>query len=187
MTWWRGDALPELPRISGLSVGRCCDDAEMALLQGSMDGVVAARCAAGNVPYVARINGEPAAYVWVGRRVSHLGQLGLSFELPEDQRYLWDFCLLEAGRSLPIRGQVLQAVIEREKAERVWAAVRPQEAAEFERGGFSAAGQLYRGDGAARLACAVESERSVALAELVGLTPSFAASVKSARTAGVAA
>jgi hypothetical protein len=169
-SWLRGrDGLSRIPRKAGLAVRKNSDDAEMALVSGSMEGAVAARRAAGNVPYVARYRGRPAAYVWVATTIGHVPSLGLSFELPSTDRLIWDMTVVESGSEPGLCSQLLQEVIEREKAERYWIVAKPGEAAEIDRAGFTLAADLYRSDGAACIECENSPERAQALAEVVGM------------------
>src|SRR5262245_24733445 len=100
LTCWPGDPQPAMPGLAGFSLRRSHDDVEMALLQGSFEGVVAARRGAGNVPYVARLRGEPIGFAWTSGRSGHIGSLGLTFELAPHDCYVWDLTALEAGRAV---------------------------------------------------------------------------------------
>ena len=141
----------------------------MALVSGLMEPAIAARRAAGNVPYIARLGGETLGYVWVARSMAHIPPLGLSFELPESDRMLWDMHVLEPGRGHGVCSLLVRAVIEREKADRFWAVVQPDHAPELEEAGFTLAADLFRLDGAAAMESGSDLKRAQALAGLLGI------------------
>lgn len=62
LAWWRGDSLPGLPALGGLSVARAADRAMLSTLAGLPPGEVGARLASGHTPYAAFLAGEPVAY-----------------------------------------------------------------------------------------------------------------------------
>jgi hypothetical protein len=179
--WWRGhDRVVSTSPSAFATVARCPDDAQMALVSGSMEAAVAARRSAGNVPYVARVRGEAAGFAWVARTMAHIPPLGLSFELPRSDRMIQDLHVLEAGVGLGICPLLVQTVIAREKAERFWVVVRPEHAAEIEDAGFTIAARLFRAEGTATMECGPSAGRARALAGLLGLAPARARSASAA-------
>src|SRR6185295_8427322 len=72
-TWWRGDALPRLEPLPGLVVEQAQADSALAQLNRVSRGEVLSRAQAANRPYVARVDGEAAAYGWVATRSGGFG------------------------------------------------------------------------------------------------------------------
>ena len=175
MTWWRGDPRPRLPGLAGFTLRRGNDDVEMALLQGSVEGAIAARRGAGNVPYVARVRGEPAGYAWVAGPAGHIGPLGLSFALDARDCYVWDLTVLEAGRPVAAGSHILRAIVMRRGAERVWLALPCERVHEAEAAGLQAVALVYREDGEARIEATGDSGRAAAAARVLGLEASVPA------------
>ena len=168
-TWRRGDALPPLALESAFSVRRCLNDCEMSILKGTTDAAIAGRRNAGNVPYVASLQGAACAYAWVGRGLSHLTQLGLSFRLPPATRFLWD---LHADSEDPLMlARLLQAVVRRERASRFWLVTDPAHIATAEDAGFRNAGYLYREGATAGLALGPDPRLTSDFGDLVHLAP----------------
>src|SRR5215218_6255088 len=87
----RDDLMPELAPMPGLLVRRECDAAAMAALQGRSETEMTKRFAAGHRAYVVLLDGEAAAFGWVATRVATIGELYATFEMPEGERYLWNF------------------------------------------------------------------------------------------------
>lgn len=77
---------------------------------------IRARLAGGHRPYVASLDGAPAAYGWVAGTGATIGELGVTFVLPAGDRYLWDFATLPAWRGRGIYPQLLRAIIAAESA-----------------------------------------------------------------------
>jgi hypothetical protein len=170
VTWWRRqDSLPRLPRIAGFGLRCSSDDAEMALLQGSFEGVIAARREAGNVAYVGRLRGEPVAYAWLSEKSAHIGSHGLSFELPPGQALLWELTVLEAGKAVAAGTHLLHSLLERHKVGRIWAVLPCDRVHEAEAAGMSPVAQLYRCDGEARIEAIGDPARAADAARLFGL------------------
>src|SRR5690348_10552437 len=95
-TWWSGDALPPLATIADFAVDAAGGPRELAELTGLGVDEAAARLAAGNRCYVARLDGEPVAYGSVADAGAAIGELDLAFRLEAGDRYLWDFATLPA-------------------------------------------------------------------------------------------
>jgi hypothetical protein len=168
-TWRRGDALLPLAPESAFSVARCLNDCEMSILKGTTDAAVAGRRKAGNLPYVASLQGEPCAYVWVGRGLSHITQLGLSFRLAPADRFLWD---MQTDSEDPlILARLLQAVARHEKASRFWLVTEPTHIAAAGSAGFRNAGYLYREGATAGLASGPDPRLTSDFGDLVHVAP----------------
>jgi GNAT superfamily N-acetyltransferase len=130
-TWWHGDALPHLATLPDLAVHVETDVTRLADLTDLEPGEVAARLVAGNRPYVATIDGQPAAYGWVATIAATIGELELDFDVPATDRYLWDFVTLRQYRGRGIYPRLLQAIIQAEapSAGRFWIIHAPENAA----------------------------------------------------------
>jgi GNAT superfamily N-acetyltransferase len=119
--WWRGDLLPQLVAPDGLLL----DDApDIDLIQriSSLSGSeIEARIRQGNRAFAARIAAKPAGIGWSAAGEVGIGELGLRFDMPPGNRYLWDFVTLPEWRGRGIYPTLLQAFIRRETgAERFW-------------------------------------------------------------------
>jgi hypothetical protein len=109
--WWRGDALPGLPALPGFAA-EPLDDPELAQAATGLDmDDLRARRDAGHQTYVARVRGELAGYGWSAARTASIGSLGISFAIPTDARYLWDFVTRPAWRGRGICPRLLQAIV----------------------------------------------------------------------------
>lgn len=156
MTWWQHDALPTLPALPGFAARPTDDNGLMAALNRIDGAEVRARRGEGHTPYVATLNGIPVAYGWSAARRAEVGELGLRFALPRDERYLWDFATLPAYRGLGLYPRLLQVMVRSERAARAWIIHAPENlpsGAGMARAGFRLAGRLsFRGDGTVVLA-----------------------------------
>jgi hypothetical protein len=121
-SWWRGDELPPLQREPAFTASPSDDAPLIAELAALSVDEVQSRIHNGNTPYLAWWNGEPVAYGWSASRVGEIGEIGLRFELPASDRYLWDFVTLPAWRGRKIYPRLLQAILSAEggSAERFW-------------------------------------------------------------------
>ena len=92
--WWRGDALPALAPLPGFAASATDDTALLAKLAVLHLDEVLARISSGSAPYLARMDAVPVAYGWSASRVGEIGEIGLRFELPAGNHYLWDLSLI---------------------------------------------------------------------------------------------
>jgi GNAT superfamily N-acetyltransferase len=172
-TWYRGDPIPHLTELEGFEAGIATDAEELALINGLPIGAVQARWAAGSVAYVARLFGRPVAYGWVARGLAHIGELGLSFHVPEDGRYLWGFETLRHCRGRGIYPRLLQAIIAAEPAGRFWIIHAPENLPSgvgIDRAGFTNAGELsLRPNGRPALRAAGPIARILDAVDLLGV------------------
>jgi GNAT superfamily N-acetyltransferase len=151
-TWWRGDPLPDLEPIPGFEL-RATDDA--SLLERLSDLSLAElreRIERGHQPYLALIDGEPAAYGWSAWKRAEIGELGVDFALPEGDRYLWDFVTLPDYRGMGIYPHMLQGIIRAEEtdAERFWIGHDVDNVASargIEKAGLPVIGEVWLRDG----------------------------------------
>ena len=124
----RDDRMPSLSELPALSVSRETSAALMATLQGRSAEQMQRRFDDGHRAYVARFNGEPAAWGWVATRTADIGELGTAFTIPDGERYLWNFVTLPAFRGMGIYPRLLQAIVRAESrdAERFWIGYAPE-------------------------------------------------------------
>lgn len=143
----RDDPAPRLDLLEGLAVARETDPATMSALQAGARGSIADRFAAGHRAYVARLDGEPAAWGWVATRTAVIGELGIRFSVPEGARYLWNFVTRPAFRRRGIYPRLLQRIVRLEaaEAERFWIMHAPENRASgsgIRRAGFATIGEV---------------------------------------------
>lgn len=174
-TWWYEDPRPELPEVPGLEVRPLEDGGMLAALAGLTVDEVARRSGEGHRAYVGYLGGTPAAYGWVATRRASIGELGLDFELPAGNRYLWDFATLPAFRRLGVYPHLLNAIVEREcpPATRLWIIHAPENLPSgvgIARAGFEVVAELSFGaDRQPALLASGDHERAVAGAALLGV------------------
>ncbi len=143
----RSDPTPPLAPLPGLRVRREEGVAAMAALQGRTEAEMARRFEAGHRAYVARRDGEPAAWGWVATRSAEIGELGATFAVPAGERYFWNFVTFAAHRGLGIYPRLLHAIVRAEsrEAERFWIAYAPENRASgagIRKAGFVALAEL---------------------------------------------
>ncbi len=126
-TWWRGDALPEFPALPSFSIRLSTDREFIAKLNNISLQEFDARIQTGNHAYLAFIDEQLAAYGWVATQGGGVREIQLSFTLPPQNRYLWDFQTLPEWRGRGIYPHFLQAIIHQEMqlAERFWVLYAP--------------------------------------------------------------
>jgi hypothetical protein len=124
----RADPTPALEPLPGLLVARETSVGLMAQLQGRDEAEMATRFEAGHRGYVARLDGEPAAWGWVATGSARIGELDSTFDIPRGERYLWNFVTLATHRGLGIYPRLLQSIVRAEsrEAERFWIAYAPE-------------------------------------------------------------
>jgi len=155
MTWWRTDTLPALPALPGFAARRSADPYEIAELNRTSVGEARARLRDGHRAYLATLNGRPVGYGWAATRGASIGEVGLAFSLPRDERYLWDFATLPAFRGRGLYPRLLQAMLRQEAAARAWILYAPENRPSgmgISRAGFRPVGRLaFRADGSVAL------------------------------------
>jgi GNAT superfamily N-acetyltransferase len=147
-TWWRGDPMPELEPLDGLSIEATNDITLLSKLSGLDEQEIARRIEDGHCPYVAFVCGEPVAYGWSAWKRAEIGELGVDLQLPEGNHYLWDFYTLPEWRGHGIYPLMLQEIIRREvdHAERFWIGHDRENIASakgIERAGFPVIGEVW--------------------------------------------
>lgn len=120
-TWWRGDDLPDLPRLSGFAARAITNVDILAALTGLTPVQVTRRLETGNTAYVAYIGTEAVGYGWSASGTAAIDDL-LLFTVPPDERYLWDFATLPDWRGRGIYPHLLQFALveEQSRAARFW-------------------------------------------------------------------
>jgi GNAT superfamily N-acetyltransferase len=120
--WWQGDPLPELSPLPGFVARRVTDKALLAQLHGLDEATIQNRFDEGATCYVAFLDDTPAGYGWLGTKVGHIKEAGLSWPLSEPDGLLWDFATLPAYRGRGVYPHLLQAMIraESDQIERFW-------------------------------------------------------------------
>lgn len=148
----RDDIVTELPALAGLTFRRERDPDVMARLQSKTAAEMGGRMVAGHRAWVASLEGEDAAFGWVATRHARIGELGLAFDVPAGQRYLWNFVTLPAHRGRGVYPRLLDAIVRAESkhAERFWIIWAPENHASrtgIERAGFRAVAELSFDEG----------------------------------------
>jgi hypothetical protein len=100
--YWVEDTLSPLPALPGFNVVIYFDLHEHNRINRTSQSEGLTRLKDGHLPNFARMWGQRVGYGWVATRKASIGELDLTFELPPDDRYLWDFAALPAwqGRGL---------------------------------------------------------------------------------------
>ena len=172
----RDDVMPQLSPIAGLLVRRERDAALMAALQGRSEEDMANRFAAGHRAYVAYLGGEATAFGWVATRVATIGELYATFEIPEGERYLWNFVTLRAHRGKGIYPRLVDAILRAEsrEADRFWIAYAPENhalGAGIRKAGFVTVAELSFDSSGRPAVAGSPSEDGAAAASVFGLPP----------------
>jgi GNAT superfamily N-acetyltransferase len=157
-TYWFEDHLSQLQALPGFDVVIDSDLHELSGIDRISQSEGLARLNDGHLPYVARIDGQPVGYGWIATRKASIGELDLTFELPADDRYLWDFATLPDWQGRGLYPRLLQSILERESknAKRFWIIHAPENlpsGAGMSKAGFEFVGQLsFTADGMVGLA-----------------------------------
>ncbi|GAC1656497.1 MAG: hypothetical protein NVS4B12_29000 [Ktedonobacteraceae bacterium] len=151
-TWWRGDTLPNLPMLPSFSVCVSTERKLIASLNTLSLQEVDNRFQTGNHAYLAFIDETLVAYGWVATQGGGVREIQLSFTLPAQNRYLWDFQTLPAWRGRGIYPHFLQAIIRQEMhlTERFWILYQPGNTAaehSIRKAGFHFLGELVLTEG----------------------------------------
>jgi GNAT superfamily N-acetyltransferase len=119
---------PALTPIAGLEVRREMRAHVMASLQNRSEREMTRRFADGHRAYLALRSDEPAAWGWIATQTAHIGELESTFDIPDGERYLWNFVTHPAHRGLGIYPRLLDAITQSEQAdaERFWVAYAPE-------------------------------------------------------------
>lgn len=140
--WQQINPLPALPTLAVMPTDRVKLLADMAKLSPQE---VTRRLDEGHTPYIALMEGVPAAYGWAAHAHAEIGELDIAFDLPRDQVYLWDFATLPQWRGLGIYPHLLQGIVQQEAAAHFWIIYAPENYASsrgIQRAGFAPVGEL---------------------------------------------
>ncbi len=112
-TWWRGDPLPAVVPPGNFSVHELQQTELLAELARLPVREVLQRIQRNNRPYIGIVNAEPVAYGWSAAGPAEIDTV-LRFDVPEGERYLWDFVTLPKWRRMGIYPALLQEIVRRE-------------------------------------------------------------------------
>jgi len=148
----RDDVVAPLAALDGLHVRRERSPEVMARLQDRAVSEMGGRMVAGHRAYVASIHGIDAAFGWVATRHARIGELGIAFEVPAGERYLWNFTTLPSHRGRGIYPRLLDAIVRAEspEAERFWIIWAPENRASgagIDKAGFVEVAELSFDEG----------------------------------------
>ncbi len=168
------DQQPSLAPIPGLTVRRVTDTALMASLQQRRVEEMDDRFGFGHRAYVAFIDEQPAAFGWLAISGARIGELGIAFDIPVGDGYLWNFVTLPAFRGKGIYPRLLDAIvsIEREEAQRFWVAYAPENKASgtgIAKAGFTEIAELSFDEGGRPAVRAMIAGGGVAASRLLGV------------------
>jgi GNAT superfamily N-acetyltransferase len=174
-SWWRGDQVPYLVPLDGVTVKPAPANATLAEANQITVAEVFRRVRAGHRPYVAWADGFVVAYGWVATREASFGGGQVRFDVPAPYRYLWDFATRPAWRGRGIYPRLLQEILRLEApdGDRFWILHEWFNTASrrgIARAGFQAAATLYfLDDGGMGLVPVDTSDRAADGAALLGL------------------
>ncbi len=157
-TFWTNDNFIALDSLPGFTAGPALDTHELAEINHISHAEVMSRLMNGHRPYVAQMDGQPVVYGWLATSKISIGELDIQVELPQDDRYLWDFATLPAWQGHGLYPRLLQSILEQESqnAKRFWIIHAPENlpsGAGLGKAGFEFVGQLsYTVDGKVGLA-----------------------------------
>jgi hypothetical protein len=114
--------------MPGLEIVQELDARRMAALQGRTESEMQRRFDEGHRAYVAYLDGLPAAWGWVATASATIGELGASFLVRDEERYLWNFVTLAAFRGRGLYPRLLDGIVRAEAATatRFWVAYAPE-------------------------------------------------------------
>ena len=177
-TCWRGDPLPDLGLLEGYGFSPAEDVALLEHLSDLTCQEVRERMKNGHRPYLAWMNEQPVAYGWSAWKRAEVGELGLSFEMPPGNRYLWDFVTLPGFRGQGIYPRMIQGIIREESgdADRFWIGHDLDNIASargIEKAGVPVIGEVHIREGKPVFVGREPRERAQAAAKLLGLSLVF--------------
>ena len=182
----RDDAVAPLPPLSGLEVRRERDPEMMARLQDRTVTEMGARMVAGHRAYVASIDGVDAAFGWVATKHAKIGELGIGFDVPPGERYLWNFVTLPAHRGRGIYPRLLNAIVDVEsgEAERFWIIWAPENRASgagIDKAGFVAVAELSFDESGRPATAGVEADAAARMLQVAHVRGTLAPCWRCAR------
>lgn len=174
-TWWRGDPLPDLPGVSGLSIESVAKDRVSNSGIGIDAQELDERVEQGHRLYLARVASDVAGWGWSATSTASIGELGITIALPPRNRYLWDFVTLPEWRGQGIYPHMLQAILSYEAdVDRFWVGHDYSNVASGRgilRSGFQLVGELYPLDEGGFVLCPLDDpERTRLGASILGVS-----------------
>lgn len=146
--FWRGDPMPQFPSWPELSLAPSDDARELSAMLGLAVPTIQDRLRHGHRPWLAIIGNTPVGWGWCATAELHIGELGLTRQVPTGNRYLWDFCTLPEWRGRGIYPRLLRAIVAGERAaKRFWVGHDMPNIASargIAKAGFGEVGILYR-------------------------------------------
>jgi len=174
-TWWRGDSLPQLPPVPGFHADLSNNASLAARLAQLDEQEVRTRREMGHRLYIASLGEIPIGYGWVATHNASIGELGIIFQLPANNQYLWDFATLPTWRGRGVYPQLLQAILKQEVngGDRFWIIHAPENRASaigIRKAGMSPVAELsFAVEGGAGLVPLAELTRAQTWADLINI------------------
>ena len=171
--WWRGDPLPSLQPPALMTIEFDPPPATIQRIVDLNDEQIEERFQRANRAVVGWIGTAPASIGWSSSGRVEIGELGLDFDLPPGNRYLWDFVTLPEWRGRGIYPALLQAFIKHEPdVERFWVGHDLDNFASSRgilKAGFQTVGEVYAVDGVGPVyfASGMAPERAPVAADLL--------------------
>ncbi len=182
-TWWQGDSLPHLAPLQDFHAHLSDNVSLVARLAQLDEQEVQTRMKGGHRLYVASLGKIPIGYGWVATRNASIGELGITFQLPAKNQYLWDFATLPTWRGRGVYPQLLQAILKHEaqSGDRFWIIHAPENHASevgIHKAGMSTVAELsFAITGGAGLAPVAELARAQTWATMINI-PLFSSQEK---------
>ncbi len=173
--WWRGDMLPDLEVPEALTLDLDPAHSILGTISGLKRAEIERRYERQNRVVTGFVDGHPAASGWSSGGRVEIGELGLDFQLPPGNRYLWDFVTLPAYRGRGIYPALLRAFIDHESdVERFWVGHDLDNVASSRgilKAGFQTVGEVYAVEelGPIFVASGSAATRASEAAELLGI------------------
>ncbi len=146
-TWWRGDPLPALPDVAGLSIEPVTGERVHEVVIQLDVSEIEERANEGHQLYAASVAGEVVGWGFSATSTAAIGEHGITVVLPAGNRYLWDFVTVPEWRGRGIYPHMLQAIIAHERdVEQFWVGHDFSNVASGRgilRSGFHLVGKLY--------------------------------------------
>jgi RimJ/RimL family protein N-acetyltransferase len=174
-TWWRGDPLPRLSPIPGLTIAPSDDLQVLTELTNLEEDEIGDRFATGNRVWVARLGDDLVGYGWMATRGAVIDQLGLTLNLGPSERYLWDFVTFPEWRGRGIYPRIMQQMIASDdEVTRLWIGHDVPNVASrhgIAKAGFLFCGALFQSleSGYRFVSSGAARERAVVAADVLGV------------------
>ena len=173
--WWRGDTLEPVEASPDLAIEI---DPALSVMSSFSDfpkAEIRRRLESGNRAVIGLVGGQLAAIGWSAAGQFEIGELGLDLQLPDGDRYLWDFVTLPEWRGQGIYPALLQSFIVQESGvQRFWVGHDLDNVASRRgilKAGFQTVGEIYASEdtGPGFVARGNAPERAGKAAELLQL------------------